>query len=79
MPRSTIDDEDWDDDFDDEFDDDSTVDCPYCGRSIPEDAPWCPYCENYISEEDAPTGRKPWWIIIGALACLYIVYRWTVG
>jgi hypothetical protein len=37
------------------------------------------YCEHYISEEDAPPARKPWWIILGTLLCLYIVYRWIMG
>lgn len=88
MPRRAIDDDDWDDGDDDDWrdstDDDSdaeelTVPCPYCDRQIPEDVVRCPYCENYISDEEAPPARKPWWIIIGALVCLYIVWRWTVG
>jgi hypothetical protein len=40
----------------------------------------CPHCENYLSEEDeAAPSRKPWWIIVGVLVCLYVVYRWIVG
>ncbi|HEY2251210.1 MAG TPA: hypothetical protein VGH74_09125 [Planctomycetaceae bacterium] len=85
MPRRFVE-EDRDDDDDGEWplddaddDDDSTVPCPYCRRPIPEDTPRCPYCEQYISDEDAPAERKPWWIVIGALACLYIVYRWVIG
>jgi hypothetical protein len=88
MPRRTIDRDEWEDDDedwghsiegDDSDDEDSTVPCPYCHRPIPEDVLRCPYCENYISDEDAPPARKPLWIIIGVLACLYIVYRWTAG
>lgn len=58
-----------------------TVPCPYCKRDIYDDAERCPYCENYISEEDtSPPSRKPWWLILGAIACLYAVYRWvTMG
>jgi hypothetical protein len=41
-----------------------------------EDSPRCPYCGNYISREDHPPSRKPWWIILGGLAVLYIVYHW---
>lgn len=78
MPRHVVDDEEWDDEFDGN-DDDLNLPCPHCGESIPEDVARCPYCENYLSDEDAPPVRKPFWIIIGALACLYIVYRWTVG
>jgi hypothetical protein len=82
---------DWEDDEsegsenDDEFEDDSedgsdaTIPCPYCKRAIHEDSQRCPYCEQYISEEDVPPVRKPWWVILGALLCLYVVYRWIVG
>ena len=80
MARRTAADEDWDNDPEDEDgDEDVTVPCPYCGKQIHEEAERCPYCENYISAEDAPPARKPWWIIIGALLCLYAVYRWIVG
>lgn len=69
--------DDRDEDFESE-DDESTIPCPYCRRQIHEDSPRCPYCERYISEEDAAPSGKPWWIIVGALACLYAVYRWIV-
>lgn len=78
-------DDDWDEASDpDEGDenaaaadeDEPTVTCPYCCRQIHEDAVSCPYCEQYISEEDAPPGRKPWWIVVGVLLGLYVVYRW---
>lgn len=79
-PRS---DEDWAEDHDDDRDDlddgDSTLPCPYCQRPIYADAPRCPYCENYLSEEDAAPARRPWWIALGVGVCLYLVYRWTVG
>lgn len=87
MLRQVADDEDWDSESEGETDElDSfgeddlpSIDCPYCGWLIPEDTPRCPYCENYISEEDAPPRRIPWWIIIGVVACLYAVYRWISG
>ncbi len=75
MPRRVDREADWDDEDHDE----PTVPCPYCKRQILEDSPRCPYCEQYISEEDAPSSRKPVWIIIGALLCLYVVYRWIMG
>ena len=82
MPYNN-DDDDWDDEFDDEdaflSDDEPTVRCPYCGELVHEDAQRCPHCENYISEEDAPARKKPWWILAGVLVCLYMIYRWTVG
>ena len=76
----------WADDEDDDFDadegdqdDEPTIPCPNCRREIHEDAQRCPYCERYISDEDASPGRKPWWIIVGSLACFYIFYRWIFG
>jgi transposase-like protein len=67
-------DDSWDDD-----DEEPTIPCPYCRREIHEESPRCPHCGNYISEEDNPPARKPWWVIVGALLCLYVVYRWIVG
>ncbi len=69
-------DDEWDEDDGNE---DSTIPCPYCKRLIHEESQRCPYCGNYISEEDVVPTRKPWWIIIGALLVLYIVYRWIAG
>jgi len=63
----------------DDCDDEPTIPCPWCRREIHEDAQRCPYCEHYLSNEDAPPPRKPWWIIVGAVACLYICYRWIFG
>jgi hypothetical protein len=72
----------WDDeddlDYSSDDEDDDTIPCPYCRRPIHEDSQRCPHCENYISEEDAPT-RKPWWLIIGVVVCLLIVYSWIRG
>jgi hypothetical protein len=88
MPRRTDVEDEWDgdDEFeygedDDAFeapedDDEPTVPCPYCRRQVLEDSPRCPYCENYISAEDAPSGAKPWWLIVGFLACALIVLLW---
>lgn len=67
------DDPDWDDDGDD---DEWTVPCPHCRAEIHEDAPRCPACGNWISREDRPPARKPWWVIVGVIACLYVVARW---
>jgi hypothetical protein len=69
---------DWDDYEADEPGDD-TVPCPYCRELIHEDAQRCPHCERYVSAEDAPPARKPWWIILGAAACLGAVYWWIMS
>lgn len=86
MPRRR----DWDDDpeieydpeeeygSDDDDNDEPTLPCPYCRREILEDAERCPYCEHYIAKEDRPPERKPWWVVLGVIACLYVVYRWNV-
>jgi hypothetical protein len=78
-------DADWDDDWDDEdddvdlYDDEPTIPCPWCRREIHEDAQRCPYCERYLSDEDAPPARKPWWIVLGTIVCLYLCFRWIFG
>lgn len=73
MPRHIDDDADWDSDSE------PTIACPYCHEQIHEDSQRCPYCEQYISEEDSPPGRKSWWLVLGVIVCLYVVYRWIVG
>jgi hypothetical protein len=72
----------WDGDDDGEGDDEEdedTVLCPYCKRPVHEDAQWCPHCENSISHEDVPPARKPWWILLGALACLSAIFLWITS
>ena len=85
MPVRTGVEEQWDDhgerededfDYSEDDDDDLCIPCPFCGRRILEESERCPYCEKYISREDAPYARKPLWIWIGVLVCLYVVYRW---
>jgi hypothetical protein len=87
MPRWADPENDWEDDFEpededefepDEGDEDATIPCPYCRRQIHEESQRCPYCEQYISEEDAP-GRKPWWFILGFIACAFVIYLWIVN
>jgi hypothetical protein len=58
---------------------DDTVGCPYCGKQIHEESERCPHCENYITDEDAPPSRRPWWVLVCALLALYAVYRWVTG
>jgi hypothetical protein len=67
-----------DEDWPDEDEDEPTIPCPHCRREVLEDAERCPYCEHYLSKEDAPPARKPWWIIMGVIACLCVVYLWNV-
>jgi len=55
-----------------------TMPCPYCGKAIYDDAERCPYCEHYISREDAPS-KQPVWLVIGVVLCLAIVALWILG
>jgi hypothetical protein len=63
----------------DSDDDEPTIPCPYCRREIHEEAQRCPYCASYLSQEDAPPSRKPWWLIAGAVLCLLLVLLWVLG
>jgi predicted nucleic acid-binding Zn ribbon protein len=76
MRRHDEDDDDYAEEED--GDDDDTVECPYCGAAIYEDAVRCPRCENYLSREDAPS-RKPLWIVVTAVICLFVVIAWILG
>ena len=80
MPRPAVGDDDWDEPWpSSDADDEPTVPCPYCRREIHEESQRCPHCGQYISQEDAPPGPKPWWLIVGVLLCLFVVYLWIVG
>jgi hypothetical protein len=61
----------------DDDDEDATLPCPHCRREIYEESERCPHCGSYLSHVDAPGVRKPWWIIVGVIAGLYVVYRWV--
>jgi hypothetical protein len=89
MPRRVAVDDDWDEPDDDGWepddeewqpepeDDDETVPCPHCRAPVYQGAEQCPACGFYLSEEDAPS-RKPWWIVLGAILCLFAVYLWVM-
>ncbi len=57
----------------------ATVPCPYCRREIFEDAVRCPHCGEYLSDEDAPAGPRPWLIVVGVLLSLAAVWVWIVN
>jgi hypothetical protein len=68
----------WSDEAGDDGDD-ATVPCPYCGQEMYEDSPRCPHCGHYISDEDTPPRRMPWWIIIGVVLCLCVIALWIIA
>ena len=73
IDRDSIDEnEDWDDE-------DDVVPCGNCGRDIYDDAERCPYCGEYISRENRRLTGKPWWMILGVLLCIIVVYGWIFG
>jgi hypothetical protein len=90
MPNRVATDDDWEDDEsgdewtgdeDEEYvpdndEGDATTPCPHCNEPIHQESEQCPNCGQYISEEDAPPNRKPWWIVLGAILCLFAVYLW---
>lgn len=72
-------DSEWKPDDESSDDDPVIVPCPYCGEEILEDAPQCPACGNYLSEEDRPREKKPPWILVGVVICLVIALLWAAG
>jgi len=54
----------------DSNDSDVTIECPYCGEEMYDDAEQCPHCGQYLSAEDSPSQNKPAWIIVVILLCI---------
>lgn len=91
MPNRVATDDDWEDDnpdgewepdeeeeyVPDAEEDDATIACPHCQEAIHSQSEQCPHCGFYISEEDVPPSRRPWWIVLGAILCLFAVYLWV--
>jgi hypothetical protein len=78
--RDDDEDQDWEDeeaDLEADSDEEPTIACPYCRRQILEDSPQCPFCGNFISEEDHPGPNKPLWVIATALLCLGMALWWV--
>ena len=60
-----------------ESDEDQVDECPRCRASIYDDSERCPSCGHYLSREDSPR-RHPWWVTVGAVACLAVVCWWVI-
>lgn len=54
------------------------VQCPYCHKSINEDAERCHHCGSYTSLEDA-SRRIPLWMTVGLLLLGLVLLIWVVA
>ena len=57
---------------------DQTVVCPFCNRSLHEDADVCPRCGNFVGGDDAPRPRVPVFIWIGVILAGLCVLTWVL-
>jgi hypothetical protein len=85
MPRHHDDDEEDEDERDNELPDESdqdpagddspeaTEECPHCEAEVYWGAERCPACGRYLSEEDAPTERKSWFLIAVVVGLLLVI------
>ncbi|MEX2142099.1 MAG: hypothetical protein WD894_22725 [Pirellulales bacterium] len=66
---------------DDEIDtESSTRECPRCGADVYEDAEQCPRCGEWITAETSPwSGRSLWWVILGVLGILALIWALSLG
>jgi len=78
-PTRDWDEDDWDEGSPAEQDEELTERCPHCGHEVHEDAQMCPYCENWITEEEDLPTQRPLWFILTTVVCLLIVILWIFG
>jgi hypothetical protein len=81
----------WSDDdlldreFPDEDDDDDdeptlTSQCPRCGVDVYEDVEQCPLCGTWITSNTTPwAGRSWWWVALGVLGIIALVWALSLG
>jgi len=68
-PDDNLDNDSDDDDVPWDADEPALVECPYCHAEMLEDAPQCPECGGYPSQEDT-TPKKPSWVFLTAVVLL---------
>ncbi len=71
------DDEEPGDDEPGDDDEPSLVTCPYCREPMLEDAPQCPACGNYVTDEERSDARKPSWIVLVVVGLLIVAFAWS--
>jgi hypothetical protein len=71
-------DDDYETEYAEPYDDqeEPTVACPYCRGEVHEEAQKCHHCDRYLSSEDSPSERKPWWFYLVIALCLFTVFQW---
>jgi len=65
----------------DEGDDPELVEttvCPHCGKRIYEETQQCPQCHNYVTFEEAPARKPPWFLIAVAVCLLIVLLVWAM-
>jgi hypothetical protein len=67
-----------DQDPDEGADDEDSIVCPFCKRSLHEDADVCPRCGNFIGGDDAPRPHLPMYIWIGVILAGLCVLTWVL-
>ena len=50
--------------------------CPFCRKSVYDDAEQCPHCGNYMFSDEPESYRKPWWLLVGVGLSLLVVIYW---
>lgn len=52
--------------------DPATIECPYCGGNVTEESEYCPRCDRFLSNEDAPA-RRSYWLVAGVVLLILLV------
>ncbi|HET6163959.1 MAG TPA: hypothetical protein VFG37_09855 [Planctomycetota bacterium] len=53
------------------------VQCKHCRKTTWEESVSCEHCGNFVRLEDE-SGWRPWWWIVGVVACLLCVIDWIL-
>jgi ribosomal protein S27AE len=69
-----------DEDSDDDDAESPTRECPRCGMDVYEDVEQCPLCGAWITADTSPwSGRSIWWVILGLLGVVALVWALSLG
>ena len=65
-------------DMDDDNGDGAVDECPWCGADVAEGASRCPGCGKYLSEEDAPSRKPAWIVVVAGVLIVAILVTWVL-